>query len=373
MTKQYILFITILTQLFSFSHSFGQCTTNILFNPSFESPVQTNIGNNLTGNSNFNGWTIPGGATFNIIKTNGTPYGGGPDNAQNGIQYVDITNAGGFVQQSFTLTCATNITFSGYFSRREAGGVPFNSYIEIVNASAVVVATSNILNFTVGESQEVWKLASGSAALTAGTYVFRFNVDNYANCDAAFLCTAPDCGPLPVNLSSFDGAVENCAVKLRWKSQSEIDLKEYQVEHSINGTDFTVIGNVNATNNSIATNYDFMHAISIFGKGFYRLKMVDLNGQYKYSNTLVFHLKCTGNSTLIYPNPVKNILNISIQNPDSRFSTQATLYDAKGRQMIGKIIKNGSNQIDVKKLSAGLYYLVIADEGNNKTFKIVKQ
>lgn len=365
--------LLIAAQLFLFTQSFGQCTTNILFNPSFESPVQPNIGNNLTGNANFNGWTIPSGAAFNIIKTNGTPYGGGPDNAQNGIQYVDITNAGGFVQQSFTLTCATTITFSGYFSRREAGGVPFNSYIEIVNASAAVVATSNILNFTVGESQEVWKLANGTAALPAGTYVFRFFVDNYANCDAAFLCTNPDCGPLPVQLTEFSGAVEKCSVKLKWESQSEINFKAYQVEYSSNGTDFTAIGTVNATNNSSAiNNYEFLQPAAVTGKGIYRLKMIDIDGKYKYSDRIVLNVKCNGNDVLIYPNPTKDFINISILNPAVSYAATAKLYNVRGQLVINKTVKNGTNKIDIKTLSSGIYYLVIGDAAENKKYKIVK-
>jgi hypothetical protein len=364
----------IVAQLLFFTQSLGQCTTNLLLNPSFESPVQPNIGNNLTGNANFNGWTIPSGATFNIIKTNGTVYGGGPDNAQDGIQYVDITNAGGFVQQSFTLTCATTITFRGYFSRREAGGVPFNSYIEIVNVSAVVVATSNILNFTVGESQEVWKLANGTAALPAGTYVFRFYVDNYANCDAAFLCTNPDCGPLPVQLSAFSGAVEKCGVKLKWESQSEINFKAYQVEYSTNGTDFITLGTVNAANNtSTINNYEFVQPASVTGKGIYRLKMIDIDGKYKYSDRIVLNVRCNGNDVLIYPNPSKDFINVSILNPAVSYTATAKLYNVSGQLVIYKTVKNGSNKIDIKNLSAGVYYLAIADAEENKKYKIVKE
>jgi hypothetical protein len=100
---------------------YGQCTTNMLINPSFEAPVQPNIGDNEIGSPVFNGWTMPGGTQFNIIRANGTVYGEGPDTAQQGKQYADVVKADGMIQQSFALTCPSAIDFSGYFSRREPG------------------------------------------------------------------------------------------------------------------------------------------------------------------------------------------------------------------------------------------------------------
>ncbi len=352
---------------------YSQCTTNLLINPGFESPVQPLIGDNISTSSAFNGWTMPGGAFFNIIKTDGSVYVQGPDNAADGTQYAEVAKANDYIQQNFTLTCSSDINFSGFFSIRELGGSGFNSYIDIINSSSTVVATSTVLTYVGNENQEIWSQVTGSANLPAGVYTFRFYVDNFANCDAGFLCVIPNC-VLPVKINSFEGAVENCTSKITWTAQSEINLKEYEVQYSTDGTSFTTIGKLNAGNQIAASNsYAFIHSAPVIGKGFYRLKIIDLQGKYEYSNKIILNINCTGNAVLIYPNPVKDYINISILNPNSTFSTNADLYNTNGQVLLSQIIKNGSNQMDVKKLSTGIYYLVITDEGNNKTYKILKE
>ena len=164
-------------------------STPLLTNTSFESPVQSTIGNNLTGSNTFNGWTTSVG-TFNIVKTNGTTYLGGPDNANDGNQYVDISGGNSFVSQSFTVSSASTISFGGYFSSREAAGyVNWTGKIDIVNASNVVVASSNSRVFTSGDGAEdqQWYYLSGIATIPAGTYKYRVSLGDFGNFDNAYL------------------------------------------------------------------------------------------------------------------------------------------------------------------------------------------
>lgn len=167
-----------------------------LVNPSFESPAQPSIGNNLLYTSTFNGWTMPVGS-FNIIKTNGSFYGGGPDNAIHGTQYVDNINNAGYIQQDFTIATTRTIYFGGYFSSREQSGAYTNwsGIVEIVNASNVVVGSSISHAFTNadGVEDQRWYYVSGSATIPAGTYTYRAYIGDYGNFDNAILLPgAPD-------------------------------------------------------------------------------------------------------------------------------------------------------------------------------------
>ncbi|WP_462250404.1 T9SS type A sorting domain-containing protein [Ferruginibacter sp.] len=352
---------------------YSQCTINQLNNPGFETPVQPLVGDNATGSSTFNGWVMPGGSHFNIVKTDGSVYDEGPDTAADGTQYAEVAKNNDYIQQNFTLTCSSDINFSGFFSIRELGGSGFNSYIDIINSSSTVVATSTVLTYVGNENQKVWSQVTGSANLPAGNYTFRFYVDNFANCDAGFLCFIPNC-VLPVKINLFQGSVANCTSKINWTSQSEINLKAYQVEYSTNGTDFTTLGTVNAANNTSASNnYEFVQPAAVSGIGIYRLKMIDNDGKYKYSDRIVLNVNCSGNDVLIYPNPTKEFINVSILNPAVSYTATAKLYNVSGQLVINKTVKNGSNKIDIKTLSAGAYYLVIADAEENKKYKIVKE
>jgi hypothetical protein len=180
--------------------------TNLLTDGSFESPVQASVGNNLTGLGTFGLWSMDATGTFNIVKTNGSYYGGGPDNAQNGTQYVDITNAADYFQQQVTLTSTAAVTFGGYFSSREQSGgyVNWTGRIDLMNASGTIVASSsstrNFVNAD-GAEDQVWYYLSGSTTLAAGNYFFRAYLGDYGNFDnATFTACYTDLGT-----PDFDG------------------------------------------------------------------------------------------------------------------------------------------------------------------------
>jgi hypothetical protein len=163
--------------------------SNILSNPSFETPVQSSIGNNITGSNIFGAWTNTAGAAVNIVKTNGSLYAGGPDNAQHGIHYLDIVG-NGVIEQTFTLSAGATIDFGGYFSSRETGGYQnWTASIQIVTTGGVVLATSATRNFTNADATEdqIWYNLSGSVTLNAGNYIYRINLGNFGNFDNAYL------------------------------------------------------------------------------------------------------------------------------------------------------------------------------------------
>jgi len=162
---------------------------NLLSNPSFESPVQASVGNNLSGLNTFGLWRMESGGTFNIIKTDGSVYSGGPDNAQNGNQYIDITNFADYLQQTVTVTANATVTFGGYFSSREQSGgyIPWTGSIDVLTPSGTVLATSTTRNFTNpdGVEDQIWYYVSGSVTLEPGNYIFRAYVGDFGNFDNA--------------------------------------------------------------------------------------------------------------------------------------------------------------------------------------------
>jgi hypothetical protein len=338
-----------------FTKSMAQCTVNMLTNPSFELPLQSSTGDNITGSSVFNGWTIPGSDQFNIVRVNGTVYGQGPDTAQDGNQYADIVKQDGVIQQSFVLSCPSNIDFSGYFSRREAGGNNFTSYIEILDASGTVVSTSSVVTFTINESQEVWKQVTGSAFLPAGNYTFSFSVDNFANVDNGFLCITPLC-VLPVKLSLFEGSSNNCSNILSWHTESEENVKQYDIEYSENGINFIKAGEVAALNNYQGSSYHFIHATAFKEKAYYRIKLVNKNGSHTQSQQLVIKNDCIPSAyiKLLSENPVKNVLRLAVGGLPA--NTPLIIYNAYGNKITCIKINNGNSSFDMSTYTSGTYF-----------------
>ncbi|MEI9956041.1 MAG: hypothetical protein WDM90_06985 [Ferruginibacter sp.] len=110
---------------------------------------------------------------------------------------------------------------------------------------------------------------------------------------------------LPVKLTSFDYTKLNQSLLLRWQSADELNVKEYIVEKSYDGTNFTAVGTVPSQN--FNKNYTYTDNAAAKPTVFYRLKTVDYNGSYTYSNILVAKEKNTGDDKItVFPNPVIN-------------------------------------------------------------------
>ena len=184
--------------------------------------------------------------------------------------------------------------------------------------------------------------------------------------------------PLPIVLVSFDAAKSGSSVKLNWLTSSEINAKGYDVERSGNGIDFTAITNVPAVGSS---NYSSIDASPLSGVNYYRLKMIDIDGKFKYSNvrTVLFD----GSAVLfdIYPNPVvTSKLYLHLQQNNYAGKAQAIITDIAGRsvQSININVVKGNNQmpISVNGLSTGTYFVTIYDASGvsiTESKKLVKQ
>jgi Secretion system C-terminal sorting domain len=353
--------------------SYAQCTINYLTNPSFETPVQPILNNNNfpAPYNAFGGWTIPGASAtipasgFNIIRVNGAGYSGGPNTAHDGNQYVDINGDGGFVQQSFTVTCASTLEFSGWFSRREAGGSGFNGSMDIRDGSNALIASSNTVFFTSNESEEVWKQVIGSpVAVVAGTYTIRFIMDDFANIDDAFLCVSPGC-VLATTLTNFSAVANKCNANLNWAATDEVDLKNYEVQSSNDGITFKTVSTILPTN---AGNYSFENK-AISGKSFYRLKLNDKDNTFTYSKIIPVTINCDNGSVSVYPNPVADMLHVNV---NSNSLNRAVIYNASGKTISTSILQNGDNMIDIKNLPRGVYVIKVLSNNDVTVYRINK-
>jgi Secretion system C-terminal sorting domain len=278
-----------------------------------------------------------------------------------------------FVSQTFILACTADLTFRGDFSARD-GGDNWDAYIEIVNSTNVVVATSATRSFIPADQDlpgqdAVWYTLSGTAtALPAGTYTYRARLWDDGNFDNAFLCADPGC-LLPVTLKAFDVKLNNCVASAKWSATEETNLSNYTLEYSKNGIDFTPVSVVDAS--GINREYSVQH-IPASGKAFYRLKMADLDGKTSYSKQQVLNINCTKNTALVFPNPVSDQLQVNVNFVTGVRTATATLYDISGRVMVRKQLVNGTNAIDMRNMTSGIYNLVLVQDGEVTTYKIKK-
>lgn len=186
---------------------------------------------------------------------------------------------------------------------------------------------------------------------------------------------------LPLDLLSFTGSLQsNNTVLLKWKTENETNTSHFQVERSLDGTVFAAIGNVAANGNSTAiANYsynDLMAGNQPTLVLYYRLKMVDANGAFKYSNVITIVLADITGKVMVYPNPVRDEARLVITAPvDGKLSF--SILDNASRiisQESAQVKKGGGNiiTINMDKLAAGVYYIKLSGAGMEENVKIQK-
>jgi hypothetical protein len=164
-------------------------------------------------------------------------------------------------------------------------------------------------------------------------------------------------GTLPVALTSFSASRNSGIVSLKWTSESEKDFNMYQVEMN-DGNGFKAVGSVLAKNNGLANSYSFEQNVATKQSIQYRLKMIDIDGKFTYSNTALVKGDNQGFDFNIYPNPSTsentNILVSGISN-----SGRIQIID-----MTGKVLKTlvvNSNNVKVGYLPTGVYMVKLSN------------
>ena len=169
------------------------------------------------------------------------------------------------------------------------------------------------------------------------------------------------------DLQSFTGEITaQQKVQLNWTTSLEINTDYFIVEKSNDNILFTAIDSVPAANSGrFMTNYQSSDNNPSQGIIYYRLKMVDILGNYKYSQLVVIRL--SGNKVpLIYPNPATGNVNI-LQGSDAIKSV--SIYDLMGRLMLRLDNDNNNSLINIPLYSLARSVYVVEIRTSNSIFR----
>jgi Secretion system C-terminal sorting domain len=149
--------------------------------------------------------------------------------------------------------------------------------------------------------------------------------------------------------------------KVSWDMVNEEDIASYIVEKSDDGANFDSIGYLPNTNSKQYGLFDYNVKALV---NFYRLRMVNVNGSFSYSNIVILKQSAT-NRLEIFPNPAKDQLNLTYINNSGPTEGSMRLIDVYGRSVYEQSIsiQTGSNgySIPLDQLASGVYYLCIKD------------
>lgn len=168
-----------------------------------------------------------------------------------------------------------------------------------------------------------------------------------------------DIGVLPVELIGLNGVPVSNGNLLDWVTATESGSAYFLVERSLDATDFTPVGSLGAAGQSTAPiGYDFLDVSAPEGVAYYRLRMVDTDGQEAFSPVIA--VERVGKDIVLYPVPVEGEIHWTSTTSEA---SRAIVRDALGRTLIDVAVQGPSlSGSPVQQLATGTYTLVLLDD-----------
>ncbi len=234
-----------------------------------------------------------------------------------------------------------------------------------------------------------WSLVGGAASANSSTGVVTFN--NITQFSQFVLIE--DESALPVELSSFTASAEDNKVTLKWKTETEVDNYGFEIERSrkseirsqnseIRNVEWEKVGFVEGAGNSNSPKeYSFIddlnHNLNLT-RLTYRLKQIDTDGSFKYSDEVEVDVKLIPTEFALaqnYPNPFNPVTVISWQLPVSS-KVMLKIYDILGNEvsiLVNEEQAAGNYEVkfDGSNLSSGIYYYRIQAANFVNTRKLI--
>lgn len=172
-------------------------------------------------------------------------------------------------------------------------------------------------------------------------------------------------GTLPVVLTPLKGYYSKGISHLYWKSLQESNSSHFEIQRSNDGINYSQVGKViakSASDKEVEYSFDDLRANG--GLNYYRLKLLDKDGKYQYSNIEVVNVNIEGiNITAIYPAPFTDNVNIVVSS-EIRAQTSINLFDNTGKLLVSQqsVLNKGVTNLSIDnlgKLTSGMYIIKV--------------
>ncbi|MFI5129463.1 MAG: PQQ-dependent sugar dehydrogenase [Chitinophagales bacterium] len=263
----------------------------------------------------------------------------------------------------------------------------FNALSSAVNSLSQPSGVATISNLGIFKSDDdvcASALLGSASAVTAiskvahGTTGYVLQSNNLTSFSTFYFANV-SLTTLPVQMISFTGTLNNNAALLNWRTSAEVNTANFEIERSIDAANYNKIGTVAASGNTtVAVDYSFTDNDAVTLSAplvYYRLKIVDRDGNYTYSNVVTISLADMPGRITIFPNPAADKTNVTI-GALSDGQVRWEILDNAGRKVLQDEaqLKKGRNNliINLNKLPAGIYFLNVSGVGIDQSVKLQK-
>jgi len=174
-----------------------------------------------------------------------------------------------------------------------------------------------------------------------------------------------DFAALPVELSEFSGTQKSSEIRLNWQTLSETNNNYFEVERSTDRAHFQTLDIVEGKGNTtVISDYFYTDAPNFAGTYYYRLRQIDFDGSYSYSNIIAVNFEKKATHFKVFPNPTQFFLNVEL---GLNVNAETFIFDQFGQ----KVAQFSSNDkaiftLDIRQLPKGIYFIKVQTE--DKTF-----
>jgi hypothetical protein len=357
----------------------------------------TSITNNLllnNGNIDLNGFDIDLGLTGSLVgesvlSTFVGPTGGSinrtillnaPINVNPGNLGIEITSAANL---------GLSVIKRGHTQQVNSSGFSINRYFDIIPTNNTALNASIKMYYQdtelagVNENElklwskpvaanVLWTLLGANAQDASANWVSKSGLDSLNRYTLASSIN----NPLPFQLISFSGLLQNNGVQLNWSTLTEVNSKSFEIQKALDGRNFKNIATaVAAGNSNIIRSYSFFDATNLMPTAYYRLKLINSDGSFTYSNiVLITNGSFNSSFVNVYPNPARE--KVQLRFISSSINTILLLIsDSDGKLVASKsidVIKGiNSAEYNLNKLPQGIYYFRLVGI-DNKIIKVLK-
>jgi hypothetical protein len=275
---------------------------------------------------------------------------------------------------TFTLNNPTDISITNLLSGLLSIGKRFDGSTTESDGISTTATKTMVTNH--------YLLTNSFAVRVGGKATGPINIANngrqYSLWFKSFSFTNPVITALPVYLLSFDAALKNnnTATGLNWVTSSEKNASHFIVQRSTDGDNFTDQGTIftEEGNSTLERSYSYTDNISSVNSSliYYRLKMVDLDGKYNYSEVIVVRLgkQAQQMDLLTYPNPAISQVRVTIPTEWQNTTVVYSMYSLNGNLVKEKMSSNAgqTESFTIADLPVGLY-IIKATSGSNTAVK----
>ena len=279
-----------------------------------------------------------------------------------------------FIKNGYNAQMATSTTLTGRRAFTGTNSVFSPSLLNLTSLGNTAVSFRFRMETDNGTGGEGWfvdditRINGCGAFLKTGIYnTAGIRVDTVMT--PIFVTTQ---SPVPLTLLWFYATQVDGQVALDWKTVSEISVRDFAIEWSTDGENWTTIGTKTALNQT-TNGYDYVHATPVKGNNFYRIKMNDRDGHYTYSPVRIINIKENGKPMLVLlPNPVSSDA-ILYMSKDIQAKT-VKIFNAAGSLIQQTKIGTGVQQLKISttELPAGVYMIETTGAGRFVTRMLVQ-